>query len=202
MGRHVNKWLVCAMLLVALMSVARAQRVVTRRCGYDRWPVKTVTDLDRGRVNFTPINVSVAALSGVPVHEIPYPQDKRIAPEEFSVYRVRAMLVEIRSERDSDLHLILSDLERPSVRMIAEIPAPECAEGSGYESMYERARLALAEISTGSVVEITGIGFFDFVHGATGGAQNGIELHPVLTLKLVGATSSSTQHRRLPSRQR
>ena len=27
---------------------------------------------------------------------------------------------------------------------------------------------------------VTGVGFFDFIHGQTGVAPNGIELHPVL----------------------
>jgi hypothetical protein len=35
----------------------------------------------------------------------------------------------------------------------------------------------------GKMVEVTGIGFFDRVHGETGQAPNGIELHPVLDLR-------------------
>jgi hypothetical protein len=31
-------------------------------------------------------------------------------------------------------------------------------------------------------VQITGVGFFDFIHGQTGVAPNGIELHPVLSI--------------------
>jgi len=36
-------------------------------------------------------------------------------------------------------------------------------------------------------VEITGVGFFDFLHGQTGVAPNGIELHPVLAIKVLGS---------------
>lgn len=36
---------------------------------------------------------------------------------------------------------------------------------------------------TPTKVRITGVGFFDRTHGQTGGAPNGIELHPVLSLK-------------------
>lgn len=31
---------------------------------------------------------------------------------------------------------------------------------------------------------VTGVGFFDFLHGQTGAAPNGIELHPVLKIEL------------------
>jgi hypothetical protein len=33
-------------------------------------------------------------------------------------------------------------------------------------------------------VHVTGIGFFDFIHGQTGVAPNGVELHPVLSISL------------------
>jgi hypothetical protein len=34
------------------------------------------------------------------------------------------------------------------------------------------------------IVVVTGVGFFDFLHGQTGAAPNGIELHPVLKIEL------------------
>lgn len=84
-----------------------------------------------------------------------------------------------------DLHLIIADLDEPNTRMIAEIPAPECAKGTSHEDDYRRARVALANISQGAVIEIVGVGFFDFLHDAKGGARNGIELHPVLSVAAV-----------------
>jgi hypothetical protein len=83
------------------------------------------------------------------------------------------------------LHLIIADLDKPDIRMIAEIPAPECAEGTGREDAYRKARVVLSAIPVGSVVEIVGVGFFDFLHDAKGGAKNGIELHPVLTVRMI-----------------
>lgn len=91
--------------------------------------------------------------------------------------------MQVRSEKDSDLHLIIADLDKPEVRMIAEIPAAFCAEGTGYEEEYRKARADLAEIPIGSIVEIIGVGFFDFLHDAIGGAKNGMELHPVLKIR-------------------
>ena len=34
-----------------------------------------------------------------------------------------------------------------------------------------------------ATIVVTGIGFFDFLHGQTGAAPNGIELHPVLNIE-------------------
>ena len=53
----------------------------------------------------------------IPIHEVPYPRDKRIAPEEFKLYRVRAKLIQVRAEKDSDLHLIIEDLARRTFRL-------------------------------------------------------------------------------------
>ncbi len=33
------------------------------------------------------------------------------------------------------------------------------------------------------VVTVEGVGFFDFLHGQTGVADNGVELHPVLDIE-------------------
>ncbi len=155
------------------------------QCGYDRWPVKTLTDEDSKRVNFKPVDTTVAKLAAIPIHEIPYPEDRRIAPEELQVYRVRARLVEVRRERDSDLHLIIGDLDDQNVRMIAEIPAPECTTGSGHEDGYRQARLVVLPLRRNAVIELVGVAFFDFLHDQRGGAKNGIELHPVLKVRAV-----------------
>lgn len=153
------------------------------QCGFDRWAVKTLTDLDAKRVKFAPVNTTVGKLAAIPIHEIRYPEDSRIEPEELNVYRLQARLIEVRREKDRDLHLILADVEQPEVRIIAEIPAPECANGSGHQDEFRQARETIRFISRNSVVEVVGVGFFDYLHDAKGGAKNGIELHPVLRVR-------------------
>jgi hypothetical protein len=66
--------------------------------------------------------------------------------------------------------------------MIAEIPVPQCAEGTGHEQQHETARKTISSILPNTVIEIIGVGFFDFIHEQRGAAKNGIELHPVLFL--------------------
>jgi hypothetical protein len=172
--------------LVLLVGSASAfAEAMPRQCGYDRWPVKILADKDGVRVDFKPIDTTVSKLVAIPIHEVAYSYDRRLGPEEFHVYRLRAKLISVKREQDSDLHMIVADMDNPKVRMIVEIPAPECAEGTGHESDYRKARTNLSRIPTGSTVEIVGVGFFDFLHSSSGQAKNGIELHPVLKITAI-----------------
>jgi hypothetical protein len=186
MGRLADNTLLSSLFLLSLLlSGSDVQgQLAPRQCGFDRWPVKILADQDRSRVDLEPINTTVAELGAIPIHEIPYPYNERIHPEELHVYRVQARLLRVRHEKDSDLHLLLADLNDESIRMIAEIPAPECAEGTGHEEEYRKARAAVKDISFGSVIEVVGVGFFDFLHEQKGAAKNGVELHPVLRVTL------------------
>jgi hypothetical protein len=73
--------------------------------------------------------------------------------------------------------------------MILEIPLPACVGvGSPFAGGVALARsefnshlTATTSFKTANIpVRVTGVGFFDFLHGQTGVAPNGIELHPVL----------------------
>jgi hypothetical protein len=183
MGKSVSRPVVGLVLLVAVASTLSPGQVRRPECGHDRWAVKTLTDKDRGRVDVSPVNATVSKLASIRIHEIPYPEDGRIEPEELHVYRVRAKLMEIRREKDSDIHIILADLDRLEIRMIAEIPAPECANGSGHEDAFRQARETVLSMRVETTIEVVGVGFFDYLHDAKGGAKNGIEIHPVLQLK-------------------
>jgi hypothetical protein len=75
--------------------------------------------------------------------------------------------------------------------MIAEIPAPGCSDAAArlapprreFVDLFGRVSLSWSwsqPVQSADLVEITGIGFFDFEHGQNGLAPNAIELHPVL----------------------
>jgi hypothetical protein len=49
-------------------------------------------------------------------------------------------------------------------------------------------------------VVVTGVGFFDFIHGQTGVAPNGIELHPIVDIKFLGVTTASVASSVNPSK--
>ncbi|MBA3915515.1 MAG: hypothetical protein H0X25_17005 [Acidobacteriales bacterium] len=119
------------------------------------------------------------------LHQGRLPYDRRAAPEELRTYRLRARLLRVRREKDSDLHLLLGDLSHTDSRLIAEIPAPECAVGTGREQEYRRARAALSGLLPGTEIEVMAVAFFDFPHEQHGAAKNGIELHPVLRVRVL-----------------
>jgi hypothetical protein len=78
--------------------------------------------------------------------------------------------------------------------MIVEIPSVACAAGGPWAKQIEAARDAaqhalhpgtgLRRVAVPAV--IVGVGFYDYVHGQTGVAPNGVELHPALQIEIGG----------------
>lgn len=165
-------------------------------CGEERWSVKNLTDADVAKINFTPAATTVGALLSLdaPPH---LPEDQRIAPTELQALQVTARLVGFKLEDDMDFHVVIADPADSSRTMIVEIPSPDCGSAcrSGHSPEFIAARNALVQRFgaaksifknlPSTLVSITGIGFFDFIHGQTGVAANGIELHPVLHIKFL-----------------
>jgi len=174
---------ICDPTSTSLSESQANQDSLSGQCGLERWPVKILTDKNRELIRFRPVEAPVTALNDLKPHQT-YPYDRRWN-EELRVYRVRARLIDLRFEADSDLHLIIADFNQPDVTMIAEIPAPYCAVGSGHEGDYKTARADALRIPLGSLVEIEGVGFFDKMHDQRGLAKNGFEIHPVLKIKMV-----------------
>ena len=159
----------------------------TGNCGVERWSVKTGTDTDAGQVDSTAsTQASITQLATVqPPAALPYGQ--RIAPAETSLFTVVATLTEYKLEADSDYHLVIADGNGHT--MIAEIPDPACvgvtspflADIQTARQVFDNHYVGTDTFRTAGIpVCLTGVGFFDFIHGQTGAAPNGIELHPVL----------------------
>jgi hypothetical protein len=73
--------------------------------------------------------------------------------------------------------------------MIVEAPAPGCAEGSVFAKNISLVRQALdrrlgvfTRLEPNVPVSVTGVAFFDVLHGQEGVAKNGIELHPLFAI--------------------
>jgi len=160
-------------------------------CGVERWAVKTLSDPDRDAVSLAPVDATVAQLAALPV-EYPPPGHQRSVPVERTVYRVEAYVTRVFTEDDHDWHLVLHGIRNRDASIIAEIPDPQCAGAcrSGFADDYARARTMLEEhVAHAHLrahpirVRVTGVGFFDRIHGQAGVAPNGIELHPVLRIE-------------------
>jgi hypothetical protein len=174
--------------LLAARNFAQAEPTSRKSaaCGRERWSVKTLTDPAARLINFHPRHTTVSAL-------------RRLAPTGLSVrgvgaerttYTIRARLSEAKLEEDEDYHLVVTDLRHHSQTMILEFPSGDCTRRSMRRQQMARARAAFVRAcgspSSTSLsrlrgeATITGVGFFDVLHGQTGVAPNGIELHPVL----------------------
>lgn len=176
-------------LIAALITAASTAgpAPAAARCGVERWPVKVMTDT--APVSLTVHRTTIAHLDALPVPAGAGTHAPRLEPQEGTTYRITAQLVSDKLEADSDYHLVLRNAAGQT--MIAEIPSPACAQGSralariSAARSYYDATIGPAQRhfrSIGRTVTITGVAFFDAIHGQTGVAPNGIELHPVTAI--------------------
>lgn len=164
-------------------------------CGTERWAVKTLMDPDASAISTTPIDTSIENLVAIPRPVAStIPEDGR-NPIEEKVYRVHARLLRYKLETDNDIHIVLGSIQDPRVTMVAEIPAGSCTTNQDYGPLFDELRQDLSlrfgpptprfhQLPRNTRVVVTGVGFFDFLHGQSGMASNGLELHPVLHLSV------------------
>lgn len=175
-------------------------------CGTERWTVKTLTDPDTAQIDPRLRHSTVAGLRLIPrpprdslpamgrVRDHGDGRSRLWASVERSVLQVDIVVVGWKLEvGDSDLHLVIADSGRPRATMIAEVPNPHCAAAcsSPHAGEFAAARAAIiAALGKPSRtyrrlipprrLTLVGVGFFDFIHGQTGVAPNGVELHPII----------------------
>ncbi len=157
-----------------------------------RWKVKTLADsfvIDSPAISTT-IEDQLALPSPRVDEDVP-----RLSSER-TLYTLTAQLVQVKKEFDGDYHLVLED-PRTKVRMVAEIPDTTSLAPQAIRTEYEDARETIASLlgskpglfavrpKTPLLIQVTGLGFFDEPHmiTPTGMAQNGREIHPVLSVK-------------------
>jgi hypothetical protein len=168
---------IVAMLVVALAlrpsslpSVSDAAARMRLLCGSDRWTVKTLQD----RPQLRPARATtVARLDRVrkpgryPVTRLPF---------EHNVFTVKATVYSIHLEGDGDYHVLLS---QGSAHLISEAPSGACTARADARLQHAM-RVARSRVRVCALAKVTGVAFFDPIHGQDGVAPNGIELHPIL----------------------
>lgn len=179
------------MLLLIVALIARPAQA--KECGTVRWQVKTGIDSD---ANLIVLDKSHRATINTLIRKKPLghpPHSARVKPTEVTLYVVTATMTDYkRSADDHDYHIVLDDDKGHT--MIAEIPDPSCVRDRGpLASKIKNARQQFDSeyTATGSFkkanrrVKVTGVGFYDHIHGQRGVAPNGIELHPVLNIEFL-----------------
>src|SRR5687767_14769060 len=178
---------------VALLAVSELQAA----CGVERWSVKTGTDPQASSVVLSSYISSTIYNFHQSTRPASLPSNGRVSPRETTQYRLSGTLTKYVREADSDYHLVIKDGSGRT--MIIELPASNCVgAGSPFGPGIARARqqfdarftATTSMKTTTTPVTIKGIGFWDYIHGQTGVAPNGIEVHPVLDIVFGTAATS------------
>ena len=175
-------------IIISLLSLA-----FTQDCGKERTDVKTLTDIEARKLSYRTSGTTIKRLRSILPH-FPIGGNLPRQPEEKRTYSVICNIREFRQEEDGDFHLVLTDLKDSALTMIGEIPDPECDVMSdcvkleeirgAYNAFYSEYRLPNHKVKSGKY-KISGVFFFDKIHGQLGVAPNGAELHPVLSIKKI-----------------
>jgi hypothetical protein len=122
---------------------------------------------------------------------------KRAEAEKRKV-TVTAYIIETGAEEDGDYHLVLKDLTNNKT-LIGEIPDPATSKLKGFPGLkgdFTKARQEVndkigtppsrvTKLPQKIKVKITGFVFFDKMAHGNGHAINGVEIHPILSIKVV-----------------
>lgn len=182
----------------AILSLVASGSLAQTKCGTERWSVKTLADPQGDAIFSAPATVStIAELSALPAptrKELMAATDTRF-PAEVAAGRklVHVGVWGFKLESDSDIHIVLVDLKDPSQTMVTEIPSPACVPLK-YKSYIAGVRASFVQafgaptprmkrLAKPRPIAAEGPLFFDFIHGQTGVAKNGAELHPLLFWK-------------------
>src|SRR5207302_229132 len=105
-----------------------------------------------------------------PTIDFPNYQGRRRGPVEMTVWRIEAQVIALKQEQDGDYHLVLQGASGQT--MVAE---GDLKLGPTFKTQVTPTR-----------VRVTGVGFFDKIHGQMGvSLLNGIELHPILKIEWI-----------------
>jgi hypothetical protein len=159
-------------------------------CGTERWAIKVGSDPEARAIDLH--HARETTIDALRALDMPDKSqlETRVQPTEGSVFVLRNVkLTHYKREDDSDYHLVLEDRDGNTV--IAEIPEAGCLpQRSRWRSHVRRVREAFDDQheatgrlkSASDIVSVVGVGFFDHIHGQSGVAPNGIELHPLLEI--------------------
>lgn len=187
----------------AAAALGASSKLKPIRPGKERWSVKTGTDSDVALVNLKRrVGATVEELVRMPrPHDMTPPEhsfsgydNHRADGVETTVWTVEAEIIAYKEEDDGDYHLELQGDK--GLTMVAEAPNPDPKFVSPTSPFFQAIKATRAYIDkhlkpaptrtyqkARQRVEITGVGFFDRVHGQLGHAPSGIEIHPILHIK-------------------
>jgi len=187
-----------AAIVLSALALFLAAAPAHADCGEERAAIKLGTDVDARTVALAPVDLNIADLTQLTAPRHP-PMARRVAAER-TVYRVAATIIGYKLEGDGDFHIVIAD--DLGNTMIVEIPEPGCAKPGAWGDRVAAARASFLKLLAAQhlprpgahmhhahiAATVTGLGFWDKIHGQAGVARNGIELHPVLAIEAGGGS--------------
>ena len=193
--KHGRKLLVAAGLMGATFAAAPpAKPAHAPVCnGSERWKVKTLQDETAGQVHLSSsTSISIADLIAK-ARSSDWSSDNNSPRlgDEFDVYTTRGKIIYAQEQKDGDIHIELSDGKNPEHTVIAEIPNPNCpnVKNSDFVQKFRKVKNDWLNkyqdktVYSKGTFEVKGILFHDSKNHGNGGNENGVELHPVLSIK-------------------
>lgn len=188
-----------SLCLILTAWVATPSQSCGTKCGVERWKVKTLSDTTVKNVDFDPVAKTVSWLD---TREFPgtknLPNNRRLPGIETMTFRVKGVVLRYKLEDDHDFHVVLADPKNHSRTIIVEFPNSECSgvcsskhieeiqqARADFVAKYGEPTKKFKTVKKPQIVEIVGVGFFDFPHGQSGRAPSNVELHPVISFKVV-----------------
>lgn len=185
------------LLLLSLAGAAIGQRGVAipqreyeakgERAGIERWAVKVTGDPDARLIRPRTVFATVEDLRSLARPAGPFPETSRRQPVEISLYWLTGRLRQYKREADLDVHAVIEGASGQT--LVVELPAVvDVPAGSPYRAAMVKTRQEFdarflpttAWKFVNTPVGVQGVGFWDFLHGQSGMAPNGLELHPVI----------------------
>jgi hypothetical protein len=192
-----KRFLSLLFVLVVLSLQANAQCGV--HCGTERWKVKTLTDTTAGNIDPTETARSITQLRNLTrPSNGNLPDETRVAATELKTFRITGRVIRFKREDDKDIHVVLAQTNSLDNTIVVEFANPVCADVCSSPEL-ERIRQARQDFinkfgnpttkfktpAKVTKIQVVGVGFFDRLHGQSGMAPNGIEIHPVLSMRVV-----------------
>ena len=171
------------------------------KCGTWRWSVKTLTDAGGEDIlSTTPVKTTINEMNKWERPEKVTGTSGRFT-EETKLVKFRGYIIEhkrVEGSGDHDYHIVIQSPDGTS-QLITEIPHPECPEVFANETMHElftQLRETYNEyIGTPTTkikalehpveVEVVGVPFWDLAGHGGGHSENGIEIHPITSIKVI-----------------
>lgn len=162
-----------------------------------RWSIMTGTDRGAKSISHKPLKTTIDKLSALPRpaalpikgQPLPIYHTVRVGSAEKTLWSVDATIVESQINPDGDYHFVLKS--STGQRIICELPDPKLMHSPSpfaAEMKKARANVAAKLHSTSTPracnvhAHITGLGYYGRVRPGDGGPENGIQLHPVVSV--------------------